>query len=102
MGNVFATVSDMTHSLVRWKQPHQDLCRNEATASQCEFNYISHAAGLGVRYKTPVGPVRLDFGYNMNPPVFPVFTTDATTKVTTFAPQTLSHFNFYFSIGQTF
>lgn len=102
MGNVFASTSDMAHSLVRWKQPHQELCTSAATASQCSFDYISHALGIGVRYKTPVGPVRLDFGYNLNPPKFPVFTTDPTTKITTFAPQTLKHFNFYFSIGQTF
>ena len=38
----------------------------------------------------------------MNPPVFPVFTTDPTTKITTFGSQTLKHFNFVFSIGQTF
>ena len=102
MGNVFTNVSDMLHSVVRFKQPHKELCTEAATASQCEFNYVSHAMGLGVRYKTPVGPVRLDFGYNLNPPVFPVFTTDPTTKITTFSSQTLKHFNFFFSIGQTF
>lgn len=102
MGNAFTNVSDMFHSAVRWKQPHKELCTNAATASQCEFNYISHALGMGVRYKTPVGPVRLDLGYNLNPPVFPVFTTDPTTKITTFGSQTLKHFNFFFSIGQTF
>ena len=102
MGNVFNTVSDMFHGAVRFQQPHKELCTDAATASQCDFNYISHAMGLGVRYKTPVGPVRLDFGYNLNPPVFPVFTTDPTTKITTFGSQTLKHFNFFFSIGQTF
>ena len=102
MGNAFTNVSDMLHSAVRWQQPHKELCTNAATASQCEFNYISHALGMGVRYKTPVGPVRLDLGYNLNPPVFPVFSTDPTTKITTFSSQTLKHFNFFFSIGQTF
>ena len=102
MGNVFRNTSDMVHSLVRWKQPHQELCAQAATASQCSFDYISHAMGIGIRYKTPVGPVRLDFGYNLNPPKFPVFTTDPKTNVTTFGAQTLKHFNFYFSIGQTF
>lgn len=102
MGNVFTSVSDMFHSAVRWKQPHKELCTNAATASQCEFNYVSHALGMGIRYKTPVGPVRLDLGYNLNPPVFPVFTTDPATNVTTFSSQRLKHFNFYFSIGQTF
>jgi len=102
MGNVFNNVSDMLQSVARFKQPHKELCTDAATASQCEFNYVSHAMGLGVRYRTPVGPVRLDFGYNLNPPVFPVFTTDPTTQITTFSSQTLKHFNFFFSIGQTF
>ncbi len=102
MGNVFNSTSDMVHSIVRWKQPHRELCTTQSTSSLCEFNYLSHAVGIGVRYKTPVGPVRLDLGYNLNPPVFPVYSTDPTTKITTFSSQTLKHFNFYFSIGQTF
>ena len=39
---------------------------------QCSFDYFSHAAGLGMRYHTPVGPIRLDFSYNLNPPIYPV------------------------------
>ena len=27
------------------------------------FNYIRAAAGFGFRYRTPVGPIRLDFGF---------------------------------------
>jgi hypothetical protein len=27
---------------------------------------------LGLRYHTPVGPIRLDFSYNLNPPIYPV------------------------------
>ena len=34
---------------------------------------VSHAVGIGVHYKTPIGPIRLDFGYNLNPPAFPSF-----------------------------
>lgn len=102
MGNVFSTVPNMFHSLLRWDQPHRSACTQEATASQCRFDYVSQAVGMGIRYRTPVGPVRLDFGYNMNPPTFPVFTTDPNTNVTTFGSQTLKHFNVFFSIGQTF
>ncbi len=101
-GNVFATTKDMSNSLLHWTQPDRDLCRQAETASQCSFNYISHALGTGVRYKTPIGPVRLDVGYNLNPPTFPVFTTDKATNTTTFRSRTLGRFNFYFSIGQTF
>jgi outer membrane protein insertion porin family len=57
-----------------------------------------------VRYKTPVGPVRFDFGYNLNPPAFPSqkTTTVNGAQVTVFDPQHASHFNVFFSIGQTF
>ena len=49
-----------------------------------------------------VGPVRLDFGYNLNPPEYQ--TVGALKKG---GPQViqnaaLPHFNFYFSVGQTF
>jgi outer membrane protein insertion porin family len=104
MGNVFAKSSDMVDSLFRWKQKNADLCTNQATYTQCNFNYISHAIGLGVHYKTPIGPVRFDFGYNLNPPVFPRFAIINTVNgvPSQFDPQRASHFNFFFSIGQSF
>ncbi len=102
-GNVFANTTDMFHSLLRWTQPHPDVCKvnDLAQARNCSFSYISHALGTGIRYRTPIGPVRLDLGYNLNPPTFPVF-PDPSNKFTPFHYETLSHFNFYFSIGQTF
>jgi outer membrane protein assembly factor BamA len=35
-----------------------------------ELNYFAHSIGLGVRYKTPVGPIRVDLGYQLNRPSF--------------------------------
>src|SRR6266446_3438543 len=35
-----------------------------------ELNYFAHTAGLGFRYKTPVGPIRVDLGYQLNRPSF--------------------------------
>jgi len=101
-GNVFTDGHDMLHNLLRWKQKNAQACLQQSTASQCDFSYISHAIGVGVRYKTPVGPVRFDFGYNLNPPAFPSFQTNPVTKAQTFVPQHASHFNVFFSIGQTF
>ena len=79
MGNVFAKSADMVDNLFRWRQKDPDLCLHEDTYTQCDFNYISHAVGVGVHYKTPIGPVRLDFGYNLNPPAFPSFQTVTNT-----------------------
>jgi outer membrane protein assembly factor BamA len=61
---------------------------------------MSHAVGAGLRYRTPIGPVRVDFGYNLNPPFFPVRVFSDTGKPPHF--ERLSHFAFIFSIGQTF
>lgn len=112
MGNVFRNGNDMMHSLLRW---HQDkrLCSSQplgsafqagSGAALCSYNYISHAIGLGVRYKTPVGPVRFDFGYNLNPPIFPQFAapTPSNPNFTFLGTRQASPFNVYFSIGQTF
>ncbi len=111
-GNVFTDGSDMLNSLLHWTQhdplvtgPNGTLvgvCANQSTAAQCNYNYISQAVGLGVRYKTPIGPVRFDFAYNLNPPKYPSCQTDASGACTVFAPQQLRHFNVFFSIGQTF
>jgi outer membrane protein insertion porin family len=99
-GNVFAAGHDMLHSLIQWRQPHASACAQQSTANLCSYNYISQAVGVGVRYKTPIGPVRFDFGYNLNPPAFPSSQTINNQQV--FVPQHLGHFNVYFSIGQTF
>ena len=93
----------MLHSFVHWKQPDQNFCLDESTASQCNYNYISQAVGIGVHYKTPIGPVRFDFGYNLNPPAFPSFVLDSRGNPTSvFNPQHARRFNVFFSIGQTF
>ena len=87
------------------------LCFQPAPApqySQCKYNYVSHAVGLGVRYQTPIGPLRFDFGYNLNPPYFPSYTNITTNtapggqQVGQFAYQRAGHFNFSFSVGQSF
>jgi outer membrane protein insertion porin family len=114
-GNVFITGHDMLHNLLRWSQKRPSLCMDAATADQCDYGYISHAVGVGVRYRTPIGPVRFDFGYNLNPPAFPSCQATASASnpnpsphcagqpdTPYFVPQHLGHFNVFFSIGQTF
>ena len=102
MGNVYSSLEDISF---RTKQ--RDLQ---------DFDYMVHAVGFGVRYRTPVGPLRLDLGYSINPPHF--FGFKGTEQdlinagVTPCTPppgianqcvvQNVSHFQFFFSIGQTF
>lgn len=35
---------------------------------QLEFSDIRYTCGVGLRYDTVIGPIRLDFGYKLNPP----------------------------------
>ena len=110
MGNVFARPQEMLSSLGRFHQPNQQLCFQAAPPpqySQCKYNYASHAVGLGVRYQTPIGPLRFDFGYNLNPPYFPSYTNIVTNRANgqqngQFGYQRAGHFNFSFSVGQSF
>jgi outer membrane protein assembly factor BamA len=94
MGNVFDTADDMWSNLLRFSQRNQQSCRS--LTAPCDFSYMSQAVGVGVRYHTPIGPVRLDFGYNLNPAYFAVI-TGSTPQV-----DQVRHFNLFFSIGQTF
>jgi len=107
MGNVFARPQEMLSSLGRFHQPGRDFCFQEQTHNLCNYNYASHAVGLGVRYQTPIGPLRFDFGYNLNPPYFPSYYNIVTNTVNgqqtgQFGYQRAGHFNFSFSVGQSF
>src|SRR5262249_13068945 len=79
MGNVFSSFDDI--SLRQHQKDPED------------FSYISHALGAGLRYRTPVGPIRLDVGYNLNPTRFIIQNVGS---------QSLTRWQFLFSIGQNF
>jgi outer membrane protein assembly complex protein YaeT len=77
------------------------------------FDYMVHAVGFGIRYRTPIGPFRVDLAYSINPPRFYGFKgteqqlVDAgvypcQNPVNLCTQQSVSHFQFFFSIGQTF
>jgi outer membrane protein assembly complex protein YaeT len=111
MGNVFTAGHDLVTGLARWHQPNPSLCLPFTPATtpynncvtgfdNAGYDYTSHAVGLGLRYKTPIGPLRFDFGYNLNPTTY--ITGYTSTATTPFLPERLGHFNFFFSIGQPF
>lgn len=93
-GNVFASAADIFPSMFRVEQRNKRQCELMTAALACDFNYFSHAVGGGLRYRTPIGPVRVDIGYDLNPPVFPIAEVDHF--------QVLRRVNFFFSLGQTF
>ena len=102
MGNVFSNASSISFRVSQ---------RNDQ-----DFDYMVHAVGVGLRYRTPIGPVRADFSYSINPPRFlgfsgtidqllqcnPQIPANQLPSFCTGTPQQLSHFQFFFSIGQTF
>jgi outer membrane protein insertion porin family len=85
-GNVY---SDVNHITLAWK-----------SASPANLNYFSHTIGFGFRYPTPIGPVRVDFGYQINPAEYTVTPTPPTVPPTQIFH--VSHFGFSFNIGPVF
>ncbi len=94
MGNVFDTAYHILPGIGRLHQPSIANCSTPGTTTPCNFSYNPQAVGMGIRYKTPVGPVRMDVAYNFNPTRYPIQDENKT--------ETLRHINFFFSIGQTF
>jgi outer membrane protein assembly complex protein YaeT len=86
-GNVYTSVR-----LMRLFKFHQ--------SSPGDFNYTSNAVGVGLRYKTPVGPIRIDVGYNLDPPRYDVIPTQ--NGVPNIEVKQLSNVQFFLSIGQSF
>ncbi len=84
-GNVF---TDFDHITFRTSPPAND---------NNQMSYFSHTIGLGFRYSTPIGPVRLDLGYQLNPAHF-AFTDSNGMQQTSRLPR----FQFFFNIGSIF
>ncbi len=92
MGNVY---SDINHISLRFSQKNVH-----------DFNYGVLSVGFGIRYRTPVGPIRVDFSFSPNSPRFVGFkgTLDQLLAGTGTpnVPQRINIFQFHFSLGQTF
>ncbi len=94
MGNVFDSANHIISGMLRFHQPSIADCATPDSKTPCNFNYDSQALGTGIRYRTPVGPVRFDLGYALNPTRFPIQEHAQT--------EALRRINVFFSIGQTF
>ena len=91
MGNIY---SDIRNVNLRFRQK-----------SLADFDYMVHSVGFGIRYKTPVGPVRLDLSLSPNPPKFFGFSGTRDQLLNnqgTLVNQRIPVFQFHFSLGQTF
>jgi outer membrane protein assembly complex protein YaeT len=103
-GNVFSrlgNVSLRTAPLAPVFDPAQPtLC--VANCSN-DLAYFSHTIGFALRYDTPVGPVSIDLGYQLNPANFLVPTGTATTgPPTPLRLERLPGFQFFVNLGTTF
>lgn len=91
MGNVYDNVQDISF---RFRQENLQ-----------DFDYMVQAVGFGLRYKTPIGPIRVDFSFSPDSPRFYGFqgTYDQLLAGTgTKTNQRINIFQFHFSLGQTF
>ncbi len=83
----------------------QDISFRVRQRNKSDFDYMVHAVGLGFRYRTPVGPVRLDFAFGPNTPRF--VGCRGTQQELLFGAcdptdQRINRFQFHFSLGQSF
>ena len=93
-GNVFSRIGTVT------------LRTTPSPTSQTagDLAYFSHTLGLGLRYNTPIGPVRVDLAYQLNPPKYFTSCTIGTLGCGANGTQLaqLPHFQFFFNLGDIF
>ncbi len=90
-GNVYTTLSDISF---RFRQENLQ-----------DFNYMVQDAGIGIRYRTPIGPLRLDLSFSPNAPRFFGLSgtlQDLINGTATSTVQKINAFQFHFSLGQAF
>jgi outer membrane protein assembly complex protein YaeT len=91
MGNVFGSVREVSFRAKQRDTSH--------------FDYMVHAAGVGLRYRTPIGPIRVDVAFSPNSPRFFGFVGTREQLLFGTGAQRLrriSQFQLHFSLGQTF
>jgi outer membrane protein insertion porin family len=94
VGNVFSSVGTITlHS-----------APSITSQANGQLSYLSHTVGFGFRYNTPVGPVRVDLAYQINPAQFIstcVIGSPGCPSSGTVLTR-LPHFQLFFNLGDVF
>jgi len=90
-GNVYKSLNDVSF---RFRQRNLQ-----------DFNYMVQGFGFGIRYRTPIGPVRLDLSLSPDAPRFfglKGTEQDLIDNTATSSVQKINAFQFHFSLGQAF
>jgi len=106
-GNVFPSIREISLA-TKPPAPTFDPNNPNVCLTNCdnELRYFSHTVGFEFRYGTPIGPVALDLGYQLNPAQFVIQsggTCPATpTAVCLTTLDRLPGFQFFVNLGATF
>jgi outer membrane protein insertion porin family len=109
-GNVYSRASRVT---LRWSPPkpvfvpaYPGQPPGPFNPTRCvanctnELNYLSHTVGFGLRYATPIGPIRIDMGYQLNPAEFVIPCQNS--RVFCQQGTHLQKFQIFFNLGSSF
>ena len=109
-GNVYSKLSRIT---LRWQPPRPVFKAaypgpppGRFNPMQCQYNctnelnYFSHTIGFGLRYGTPVGPIRIDMGYELNQPQFVIPCKNSAPLCQ--QGTRLPRFQIFFNLGSSF
>jgi outer membrane protein insertion porin family len=107
-GNVYSRLGRITFRAYPPK-PVFDPANPKQCLFNCtnELNYFSHTVGIGFRYSTPVGPIRIDLGFPINRPRFvapicPSGDASCLDGQNGFKASRLPGFQIFFNLGSTF
>ncbi len=104
-GNVFSSVRAIS---LRSSPLPPTFDQNSVCLTNCtnQLNYFSHTVGFEIRYSTPIGPVAIDLGYQLNPARFLVQTNSSCVATPTAACASnltrLPGFQFFINLGTTY
>jgi outer membrane protein insertion porin family len=103
-GNVFPSIRKVTLStappLPVFDPNNPGVCLTNCTN---ELSYFSHTVGFEFRYGTPIGPISIDLGYQLNPAHFLVPITGCVPNQPCLTKLSrLPGFQFFINLGTTF